>query len=402
VRNALRPELVNRFDRVVVFRPLSRDVMRGIVRREIDAVFERRGLASREWAVEVDESAVDFLLDRGFTVDMGARPLARAVERHLLAPLARAIVTHQAPRGEQFLLVTADTDTLDVAFVAADPAPAAAAPDGAEGERTVRDVARDPDGSRADLHVLRLELDACRTRVRDAVWEETKDAALLETARPGFWDEPDRFAILGRAEVMDRIEAQVRSGASLLDRLFALARTDEVRIDPGPVARLARELLQVRSAIGSTMADEPQDALLVVDGGAEIGKELAAMYAAWAARAGAVVHKLAQRREPYRRAFLLEGLGVHATLAPEAGVHVLERSPHRKVRRVAAAEVLVAPWPGLPGDDAAAAAAALTPATGTPVVRRYQHDPTPLVRDRVRGYRTGRIDHVLSGGFDLF
>jgi ATP-dependent Clp protease ATP-binding subunit ClpC len=36
------------------------------------------------------------------------------------------------------------------------------------------------------------------------------------------------------------------------------------------------------------------------------------------------------------------------------------------------------------------------------VTRRYQPGPSPLVRDAVRGYRTGRLDRVLAGGFDLF
>jgi ATP-dependent Clp protease ATP-binding subunit ClpC len=36
------------------------------------------------------------------------------------------------------------------------------------------------------------------------------------------------------------------------------------------------------------------------------------------------------------------------------------------------------------------------------VVRRYRPEPAPLVRDAVRGYRTGRLDRVLDGDFDLF
>ena len=35
------------------------------------------------------------------------------------------------------------------------------------------------------------------------------------------------------------------------------------------------------------------------------------------------------------------------------------------------------------------------------IVRRYRERPTPLVRDAVRGWRTGRLDPVLAGGFDL-
>jgi ATP-dependent Clp protease ATP-binding subunit ClpC len=36
------------------------------------------------------------------------------------------------------------------------------------------------------------------------------------------------------------------------------------------------------------------------------------------------------------------------------------------------------------------------------VVRRYRSDPSPLVRDAMRNYRTGRIDKVMDGDFDLF
>jgi ATP-dependent Clp protease ATP-binding subunit ClpC len=112
-----RKELLNRIDRVVVFQPLTRETMRGILRRELDDVFRRRGLRNRNWAVEWDEAALDVLLAEGFTVDLGARPLKRAVERKLLAPLAERIVSRQAPAGEQFLFIRADGDRLQIDFV---------------------------------------------------------------------------------------------------------------------------------------------------------------------------------------------------------------------------------------------------------------------------------------------
>jgi len=65
VAEAFRKEFVNRLDRVVVFRPLSRDTMREILEKELHAVLRRRGIRSKEWAVEWDESAIDFLLAKG-------------------------------------------------------------------------------------------------------------------------------------------------------------------------------------------------------------------------------------------------------------------------------------------------------------------------------------------------
>ena len=64
--------------------------------------------------------------------------------------------------------------------------------------------------------------------------------------------------------------------------------------------------------------------------------------------------------------------------------------------------VAVEPWSGTPDDAPAEFAAHLSRADEERIVRRYQREPTPLVRDGVRKYRTGRLDRVLAGGFDLF
>ena len=56
VMKAFRREFVNRLDRVVVFRPLGLGVMRDILRKELNDLLRRRGLRTRQWAVEWDES----------------------------------------------------------------------------------------------------------------------------------------------------------------------------------------------------------------------------------------------------------------------------------------------------------------------------------------------------------
>jgi FlaA1/EpsC-like NDP-sugar epimerase len=58
------------------------------------------------WAVEWDEAAIDFLIEQGFSAELGARPLKRAVEQHLLTRIATAIVERQFPEGDQFLFIT--------------------------------------------------------------------------------------------------------------------------------------------------------------------------------------------------------------------------------------------------------------------------------------------------------
>ena len=72
--------------------------MRALLEKELSQVEDRRGLRGRPWAIENDESALTLLVDRGFSPELGARPLKRAVERYLLAPLAQVIVEHTRAR----------------------------------------------------------------------------------------------------------------------------------------------------------------------------------------------------------------------------------------------------------------------------------------------------------------
>ena len=66
IGQTFRPEFQNRLDKIIVFKPLTRELMRGILKKELDRLFERRGLKERAWAVEWEASALEFLLEKGF------------------------------------------------------------------------------------------------------------------------------------------------------------------------------------------------------------------------------------------------------------------------------------------------------------------------------------------------
>ena len=117
VAQTFRPEFQNRLDKVIVFRPLTRDLMRSILKKELSHVLERRGLKDREWAVEWEASALEFLLEKGFTPEMGARPLKRAIDQYVIAPLAATIVEKRFPEGDQFVFVRSDGRAIQAEFV---------------------------------------------------------------------------------------------------------------------------------------------------------------------------------------------------------------------------------------------------------------------------------------------
>jgi ATP-dependent Clp protease ATP-binding subunit ClpC len=129
------------------------------------------------------------------------------------------------------------------------------------------------------------------------------------------------------------------------------------------------------------------------------------MYLAWGRKRHMRLHAIAEGSAGAWMA-AVTGPGARGILAREAGLHVLEVPDHsggfdRVVARVRVVPQPAAPRrPHQPPAEHAAACFAATPAE-TAIVRRYRAQPSPLVRDAQDGWRTGRLDLVLGGDFDL-
>jgi ATP-dependent Clp protease ATP-binding subunit ClpC len=113
VRAFVRPELFNRLDRVVAFAALSEETVELIARRELERLTQRDGVKYRGMSIKIDERAATYLARKGYNSRYGARPLKRAIERELLAPLSENLNRH--PAGEPLdAEVTLDADQLVV------------------------------------------------------------------------------------------------------------------------------------------------------------------------------------------------------------------------------------------------------------------------------------------------
>jgi ATP-dependent Clp protease ATP-binding subunit ClpC len=174
------------------------------------------------------------------------------------------------------------------------------------------------------------------------------------------------------------------------------------------VALLANRLYLLDRACVGIDAGDPPDAFLEIRsrGPDEVDDELALlrdMYEAWGRRRAMRITRLHTATGGHRLA--VSGIAAYPILAPESGLHVFETPQDERSFDRVALQVAVAPAaPVAPGTDPAEhAASALreVPSSAT-VVRRYRTDPSPLVRDSVRGWRTGRLDRVLAGEFDVF
>ena len=430
IGSTFRREFINRLDRVVVFHPLSRAVMREILFKELDQVLERRGLRNREWAVEWEESAINFLMEEGFTRDLGARPLKRAIEQYLLAPLSITIVNHQHPEGDQFLFVRSDNNSIEVEFIDPDApvdVPADSQPLQPAEEVTfltpgVKKLILAPEGLKTEADHLEEIFSNISQSVHSTDWQALKSETLQQIADPGFWQRSDCYGVLGTAEFMDRIEAALKTAGSLLNRLKGPGEKAKQIYSRKVIIRLAEQLYLLAEANQSLNQKLPKDAYLMIESGtgpskqSEEGdpfiKQIQQMYQQWA-------HKRRMRQDLLQRLessdlgvrsviLAVSGLGAYSILQPESGLHVLEIPKRGSAYDRINVRVKVVAQPEAPitsKENQLHQAISLLAAEETAkaiVVRRYRRQSSPLVRDAVRNYRTGLIDRVLGGDFDLF
>lgn len=90
VRDTFKPEFLNRLNDVVIFHPLNRNNLVKVIELEISNLQAR--LKRREVYLTLDRAAEDFLVEKGFQPEMGARPLRRTIEQYLEDPLAEQLL----------------------------------------------------------------------------------------------------------------------------------------------------------------------------------------------------------------------------------------------------------------------------------------------------------------------
>ncbi|MCC6822558.1 MAG: ATP-dependent Clp protease ATP-binding subunit [Verrucomicrobia subdivision 3 bacterium] len=108
-KKVFRPEFLNRLDDVIVFRSLTKPDLIEILSLEVSKVIER--LKGKNIQLELDEAAKDFLVEKGYDPQYGARPMRRSVERYLEDPLAEEILRGQFHEGDP-IRVTSNKEKL--------------------------------------------------------------------------------------------------------------------------------------------------------------------------------------------------------------------------------------------------------------------------------------------------
>lgn len=108
VKKHFKPEFLNRLNDVVIFQPLNKTELLKVIDIELNKLLAR--LQRREVFITLDDKAKEFLVDKGFQPEMGARPLRRTIEQFLEDPLAEKLLMH--PDEGRHCLVSIEGDHL--------------------------------------------------------------------------------------------------------------------------------------------------------------------------------------------------------------------------------------------------------------------------------------------------
>jgi ATP-dependent Clp protease ATP-binding subunit ClpC len=102
LKRAFAPEFLNRIDDVVLFNTLTREDIHLIIDIELKGLYQR--VNSLGFHIELSEKAKDFVVEKGYDIQFGARPLKRAIQKYLEDPMAETIIKSSLVEGDKLMV----------------------------------------------------------------------------------------------------------------------------------------------------------------------------------------------------------------------------------------------------------------------------------------------------------
>ena len=102
LKKAFSPEFLNRIDDIIIFNALEKDDIKKIIDLELNKLYKR--LEKLNYKVQLTDEAKDFIAEKGWDKDFGARPLKRAIQKYIEDLLAEMLVNKQFTEGEEVIL----------------------------------------------------------------------------------------------------------------------------------------------------------------------------------------------------------------------------------------------------------------------------------------------------------
>jgi ATP-dependent Clp protease ATP-binding subunit ClpC len=115
LKKIFRPELLNRIDEVIVFHKLSKDEIKTIVDLLLKRLREQ--MATHEASIELTDNAKEMLVEKGYDPAMGARPLRRAIQRHIEDPLADFVLGAELTPGSTIMVDRKGDEEVNITII---------------------------------------------------------------------------------------------------------------------------------------------------------------------------------------------------------------------------------------------------------------------------------------------
>jgi len=106
LRRTLKPEFLNRVDEIVMFRPLTKDQIKEIVRIQLDNIDHM--LSGYNLKLLVREAAIDWLAEKGYDPQLGARPVKRLIQKEIINELSKEIIGGKVSKEDTLVIDTSD------------------------------------------------------------------------------------------------------------------------------------------------------------------------------------------------------------------------------------------------------------------------------------------------------
>ena len=102
MKHTVRPEFLNRIDEIIMFRPLGKAEIRGILKLQIDQAAKM--LEPQNISLNFTEKALDYLADKGFDIAYGARPIKRLLQKEVINNVAKALIGGKVAKGSSITI----------------------------------------------------------------------------------------------------------------------------------------------------------------------------------------------------------------------------------------------------------------------------------------------------------
>ena len=111
LKEHFKPEFINRLDEIIIFHPLSQEILLQIVKKQFERVINR--LKERDITLIIDEDVDEFIVQKGYDINFGARPIKRSIQKYILDPLSKELIEKNI-KGLAKAYVKKDGDKLKI------------------------------------------------------------------------------------------------------------------------------------------------------------------------------------------------------------------------------------------------------------------------------------------------